>query len=133
MTLLKSETQRRFKMNLVNKANVFVAILSILLFAGCLSTVVPPTVKPVAPSFDAGERNSGFYGWATNNGVAYGIISQRAKERYNNLIQVYGEKFNPPISKNFGIIDNVSNNWISLEALSDFATMNRWRKNEIKQ
>lgn len=116
-------------MNFQNKNDVIVMLLAVLLCAGCFSTIVPPPVKPIAASYDNGERNSGFYGFVTNNGVAYGIISPHARDRYNALIATYGKKFSPRIKEDYGIIDNNTNYLITLEGLSDFAIMNQWRKN----
>ena len=115
-------------MNSANKNCVFALILTVSLCAGCFSTIVPPSVKPVAASFDNGERNSGFSGFVTNNGIAYGVLSPHARDRYNSLIDTYSKRFSPKLKEDYGIIDNKTNYWITLEGLSNFALMNRWRK-----
>lgn len=119
----------------MHSANKFYLVLLVgcLIFsAGCWKTFAPPPVKPAGASFDNGERNSGFYGFVTNNGVPYGLISTNARNRYNELIYKYKGKFIPPLKKDYGISDNKTNYLITLEALSKFATMNRWRKEESK-
>jgi hypothetical protein len=115
-------------MNLVNKY-VLLLCATVFLTVGCVSTVTPVQVVSTGASFDNGERNSGFIGWTTNSSVTYGIISQHARDRYNSLIDIYGNKIIPPIKKDYGITDNKTNCLITLEALSNFAKMNRWRKN----
>jgi hypothetical protein len=114
-------------MNLVNKLAIL--FLTALLIAGCVGTVTPVQVVSTGASFDNGERNSGFLGWTTNNSITYAIISEHARDRYNSLIDVYGNKIIPPIKKDYGVTDNKTNCFITLEALSNFAKMNRWRKN----
>jgi len=107
---------------------ICVAIFAAIL-AGCVGTVTPVQVVSNGASFDNGERNSGFIGWATNNGTAYGVITLKARDRYNALIESYGSKIIPPIKKDYGLISCETNYLISFEALSNFAKMNRWRKN----
>lgn len=109
--------------------NIFIG-LAILFAVGCATTVTPPQVVSNGASYDNGQRNSGFQGWCTNNGVTFAMISTNAYQRYNALIDIYGKKFLPPIKEDHGVIPNQTNYLLTLEALSDFATMNRWRKNE---
>ena len=94
----------------------------------CVQTIAPAPVVSQEASWDGSEKNSGFLGWTTNSGVVYGMLTPHAKDRYNGLIDIYGNKFIPPIKKNYGIIDNFTNSWITLEGLQDFAKMNRWKK-----
>ena len=114
-------------------AVVAVALALCLVETGCVSTVTPAQVVSTGPSFDsAGHRTSSFYGFYTNQtGVVYGILGAEARDKYNSLIESYGKKIVPPISKDFGIIDNQTNFFITLPALSDFATMNRWMKSGV--
>lgn len=115
-------------MNLVNKY-IFLLFIAVFLIGGCVHTVTPVHVVSTGASFDNGERNSGFLGWTTNNSVTYAIISEHAKDRYNALIEIYGGRIIPPIKKDYGVTDNKTNCFITLEALSNFSKMNRWRKN----
>ena len=120
-------------MRFLNKWFALVVIaVSLVALAGCVGTVTPVQVVSSGASFDEGVRNSGFLGWATNNGVAFGKISIHARDRYNTLIESYGKKIIPPIRKDYGLIDNGTNYYISLDALADFATMNRWFKSGVK-
>lgn len=116
-------------MRLVNKW--LVVLLLAILLVGCVNTVIPPNVHSSGASFDNGERNGGFLGWTTNSSVCYGMISTNAYLRYNALIEKYGKKFVPPLIINMGITPTGTNYLISLDALSNFGTMNRWRKSNI--
>ena len=113
---------------------VILLFCGLIVFSGCVGTVVPTQVVSNGASFDnQGNRTSGFYGFYTNEStkVVYGVIAPEAKDRYNTLIESYGKKVVPPIEKDFGITDNKTNCLITLPALSDFATMNRWFKSGI--
>ena len=106
-------------------------IIFFLLVVGCTTTIAPKSVESSGASYDNGERNSGFIGWATNSSAIYGVLTFHAHERYNELIDIYGSKFIPPLKNDYGIINNKTNYWISLEGLSNFAKMNRWRKSGV--
>jgi len=103
-------------------------LLSSLLLAGLLvgcSTVVPQTPVNNTASYDGDQQNSGFVGFVTNNNVVFGVVTMHSKDRYNNLIEVYGSKvIHPPIPKNYGLQDNKTNCWLTLEALVDYMKMN---------
>lgn len=103
-------------------------LLLALMFAGC-GTVAPKPVTAEA-SWDGTNRNSGFIGWTTNG---YGILTPHAHERYNALIEFYGDKFKPKLEKNYGTLEYMDGNYLfTPEAISDFAAMNRWRRMEGK-
>jgi len=109
--------------------NKFIPILFLIFVVSCC-TMVPPPITSSGPSFDNGERNSGLICWVTNNSVPYGLITTNARNRYNYLIENYGKRLSPPITKDFGIINVQTNYLITLQGLSYFGTMNNWRKNE---
>lgn len=117
----------------MNKPRIKLLLLlsSLVLLVSCTHVYVPAPVVSTSASWDGSERNSGFQGWATNSTGVYGILTPHAHDRYNSLIAVYGNKFMPPIKKNYGITDNGTNYYITLEGLSDFAKMNRWKKSTI--
>lgn len=116
-----------------NACAVLILLATLVLMASLLSgcgTVIPLQVTSAAASFDGGERNSGFIGWTTNG---CGIITPHARDRYNALIVDYGARFHPPLKPDYGIMPSATNTFIiTPEALSDFAAMNRWRRNEAK-
>ena len=127
-------------MKFLNSIKWFLVIIAITLTigvvgVGCVGTVTPAQVTSSGASFDpAGHRTSSFYGFYTNqSGVVYGILGQEARDKYNSLIESYGKKIVPPINKDFGIIDNQTNFFITLPALSNFATMNRWMKSGVSK
>ena len=103
---------------------------ALLIAVGCSTTVTPDQVQSNGASFDGGQRNSGFQGWTTNNNIPFAMLSTNAYQRYNALIDIYGDKFLPPVKKDHGIISNQTNYLITLEGLSDFGTMNRWHHND---
>lgn len=115
-------------MNSVNK--FYTIVVMVMVCTGCFSTITPSAVKPAGASYDNGERNSGFIGYTTNNGVAYGIITPHARDRYNTLINVYGKRISLPIKTDYGITSYTTNYLITLEGLSDFALMNMLKKNQ---
>jgi hypothetical protein len=96
-----------------------------VLFAGCTTTVTPRIVASLQASWDGTNQNSGFIGFTD----AGGIITPHARDRYNGLIELYGKKFIPPITFDYGISQHTNENYIiTPQALSDFAQMNRWYK-----
>ena len=98
----------------------------VLMLAGCAPTVIPAQVRDHGASYDGNERNSGFLGFAADG---TGIITPRARARYNELVARYGGLFRPALSADEGITPTATNTFlIDGEHLVDFATMNRWRK-----
>jgi hypothetical protein len=119
MTPLKRERLMKLGM-------IWLSSLALACILSC-TTVIPDLVDNGGASYDGDQRNSGFYGFVTNDVIVYGVITQRARDRYNNLIMEYNTKI-PYLCKDYGIVDNKTNCWITLEALADFAKMNRWHK-----
>lgn len=70
-----------------------------LLALGC--TVTPLTVKDKQASFDGNEQNSGVLGTNQASGGYY--ITEKARERYNGLTEIYGGYFIPPNKQDDGI------------------------------
>lgn len=127
---MKSEMNWRNKERAIIALWVAVVFLVMLVIVSGCGTVTPKQVTSAAASFDGSERNSGFIGWTTNG---FGIITPHARDRYNALIADYGVRFHPPLKPDYGITPTPTNTFtITPEALSDFATMNRWRRNEAK-
>lgn len=97
---------------------------------GC-TTVIPTRITSEGASFDGGERNSGLYGFTTNQtGTVQAVITTHARDRYNALVEKYGNKLVPPITIDYGVTDNKTNCYMTLEALSDFVSMNRMYKRD---
>jgi len=105
---------------------VFIALtISLVVTSGCTSTVTPRTVLSSQASWDGTNQNSGFIGF---EGSA-GIITPHARDRYNALLEIYGKKFNPPVTFDYGVWPYAGGNYIiSPQALTYFTQMNRWRK-----
>lgn len=110
---------------LISLAILAAMTLSLALTSGCTSTVTPRTVVSSQASWDGTNQNSGFIGF--ENGC--GVITPHARDRYNALIEVYGKKFLPPLTYDYGVWPYSNGNYlITPQALTDFAQMNRWRK-----
>lgn len=107
------------------------AILIVLILCGCTSTVRPVVVESRAPSWDGTSQNSGLIGFDTAGNA---ILTPRAEARYFYLCELYGWKFHPPACGNEArmIPTNGFPNLFLLDPLhlSEFATMNRWLKEE---
>lgn len=108
-----------------------VAVTLACFLCGCSSTVIPATVQAKAPSFDGGLQDSGFLGMVTNRGEVYGLLTSNAAARYSGLIQIYGNRFIPPLSiENNGLIkeQDAPNFLIDREHLIDFGQMSEWNR-----
>lgn len=105
--------------------SIFLAIV----LTGC-TTVVPGLATNNGPSWDNGERNSGTYNFVTNSTGVYVAISPHARDRYNDLIEKYHKKL-PLLHKDYGITDNGTNFYLTLEGAANFGKMNRWDKQPV--
>ncbi len=113
----------------IRKALIPLSLIPLsLLFCLCLGscTVTPRTVTDTGASFDGNERTSGFIGYAPDGA---GIITARARDRYNALVQAYGARFSPPLKLDGGVLATATNTFlIDAEHLVDFGVMTGWRK-----
>lgn len=106
-----------------------------LALTACTNTVVPKTVIPSQPSMDQSykpgakegeqEANSGFIGYTKGGN---GLITPHARDRYNGLVEKYGNRFLPPLTKDAGVKPSGDVFEIDAQHLAKFITMNRWRK-----
>lgn len=98
------------------------------LAVGC--TVAPRYVEtPAAASFDGNERNSGFLAF---NEDGSGVITPRARDRYNALVAKYGKDNLPKLKKDFGVSKRDDGNYnITAEALVAFGVMNKKNRSGI--
>lgn len=108
-----------------------VAIL--LLLCGC--TIIPEKVDRHEISFDGNMQNAGFIGFSDDG---QGIISNQARERFNALAALYGQRFLPALHEGDGISVAPSVNeraayYITKDSLRKFQTMTRWRREENKK
>lgn len=125
------KTQERHLVKI--KKLLLLALLSVCVVgstSGCWSTIIAKPVIGSGASFDNNERNSGFLRY---DSAGNGIITQRAMERYNDLINIYGSSFVPPITKNYGVkVGLVETNGptyvLTSEAISKFAKMAGWHR-----
>ena len=107
------------------KYRIFLLVFSIFM-TSCISLTnpSPSIVKPQEISFDGNEQNSGVLYQITEGGF---IITENAKNRYNALIKLYGNKCTPPIIENHGLTPV----YIATdEAIENFAKLNLWHKNQ---
>jgi hypothetical protein len=107
---------------------VFISLATVILFAGCSTTVTPRVVLSSEASWDGTNQNSGVIGFY---GVC-GVITPHARDRYNGLIDIYGKKFIPPIAFDYGISKHTNENYlITPQGIVAFAQMNRWRRSSL--
>lgn len=86
------------------KINTFALILALAFVTGC-GTVAPKTNESTHASYDRQDTvvaTSGILGFAPTGRV----VSEHYKERYNSLIDLYGDQFNPPLKHDEGIVPN---------------------------
>ena len=126
--------------NLLNKTLIALLICSVIVLSGCVGTVTPTQVVSNGASYDNGVRNSGFIGFATNYPVVnntatpnfYGVVTPNLRERYNNLLDKYGDKITSHPKKDFGLsLQDDGNYSMSFQAMSYFSSMNRWNKANV--
>lgn len=103
-------------------------VLCAVLLFGCTTTVIPEAPKDNAISFDGNSQNGGFLGYTENH---YGVLTPRARERYNDLIaKGYGTNVSPALTKpDDGLQPWTNGTWlITKEHLVKFGVMNNARK-----
>ena len=95
----------------------------------CSTTVAPRSAFDTVASFDGGVQNSGFIGFADDGS---GVITQHAKDRYNALVGIYGNKFLPVLVTDDGVRSHTNGTYlIDAEHLVKFGTMNQWRRDGV--
>lgn len=115
-------------------------IMGFFIYQGC--TIKPNIVKDNVSAFDnstpkeykKNNPNGGFLGFNTEG---KGILTQNARAKYNNLIEMYKNSFFKEkavkLEKDYGIepfTDNFGNNLylINEESLTYFIILNQWLK-----
>jgi hypothetical protein len=103
---------------------VILAALVIVSLTSC-TTVTPHTVNSSAYSWDGTNQNSGVIGFVGSQVE----VTPHWRDRYNGLVAIYGKKFVPPLTFDYGITPTATNTYlVTPEAFKDFVDMNRWRK-----
>lgn len=91
---------------------------------GCASVVAPQPVHGSA-SYDGNELNSGIV-MSVPSGF---VVTAKFRQRYNDLIAVYGGDFSPVLKPDSGLAPISDDRFlISKEGMVDFLTMNGWRR-----
>lgn len=107
------------------------AILATALFALLLAmascTVTPVHTTAAVPSYDGGVQNSGLLGYHTNGAVVYRVLTPHSHDRYNGLIDVYGDRFIPHLKHDDGVVPFGTNYLIDPQHWVYALQMNRWR------
>jgi len=107
-----------------------VAVLGLLfsvLWFGCSSTVTPAAVNAQQASFDQGGQNSGLISMLPGNAGA--IITPHARDRYNELLGIYGSEFLPALKPDDGISPRLDGNYdITAAALENFILVAAWHR-----
>lgn len=100
---------------------VALIVLLSLCFVSC--TVTPPQVHSQTVAYEGNIQTAGFLGFSEDGS---GIITGKARDRYNALVRLYGAYFVPPLVQD----DGLSQSWpfwlIEKESLVRFQTMARW-------
>lgn len=117
---------------------------------GCAKTYVPTISHSQQPSFDGNQQNSGIIGVS----VAGFVVTEKVYNKYNALIDIYGYKFSPVLTRDHGIVatnchtfkiknkHGVFTPWqgdinkkyyiMTAEAMVNYLDMNDWQKSGIK-
>lgn len=89
------------------KTDRIILVLVLALLSACTSTVVPKTNVATRPSLDPQDTvkatSSILDFWKNDKGEAIGrIVTPHYKERYNALVDLYGDQFTPALKKDEG-------------------------------
>lgn len=107
-------------------AAVAVALLVACSGCGTTKTIIPPQVVTTQASFDGNHQTSGILS-VDETGF---LVTPRYIERYDAMLEKYGERFSPPIKPGDrrGITPEGENYRITGETRSRFGQMNQMRK-----
>ena len=93
----------------------------------CTSTVSPDHVSATQASYDGGARTSGVLASVTDNAgnITGWIVTARARERYNALVEAYGATmWSPPIGRDYGVTPSANGHYLmTSEAMAKFIAM----------
>lgn len=86
---------------------------------GCTSTIRPKAPVATQASWDGGVQNSGFIGF---DAAGNGVLTAHTRDRYNALMDRYGNHFLPPVKAGDGITATATNTFlIDAQHLAYFA------------
>jgi len=92
------------------------------------ATVTPRIVEAPGASYDSGERNSGVIGFVNCGAARCVLVTERFRDRFNALVKIYGNRFVPPISKDYGVTDTGTNLFVmTKEAMEKSGLMHTWK------
>jgi hypothetical protein len=112
--------------NTRNTRNLIALTGLICLASSCARTVAPKVVVGTQASWDGGEQNSGIMAETEEHA---GVVTPHFRDRYNALVEVYGGKFQPPLSRDAGVQATGTNTFlIDAQHFEYFFIMNRWRR-----
>lgn len=96
-----------------------------LAFAACTSTVTPLVVHPGQASYDGSTQNSGIVEVVTDGGASGWVVTARARDRYNALVERYGKTmWSPAIEPDHGVTPDEDGRYrMTDEAMSKFVAM----------
>ena len=119
-------------MNFVKwRANsLFIVCVLSLCLLGCATSVVPKPVTGSTISYDGNDRNSGIKLYIPEVGF---LVTPHFRVRYNNLIEIYGKKFEKPLVRDEGItpFENKVDFTIDKQHMVYFVQMNTWYKSGV--
>lgn len=101
---------------------------------GCANTVTPKIVQSSQASWDSGEQTSGIIRVETIGTTKFFHVTPHFRDRYNALVDIYGFRFQPPLTHDKGISPYFfdpppgQDYTIDAEHMADFLRMNRWKK-----
>lgn len=93
-----------------------ISLALVLLLACSCGTVTTKTNDSHTASYDGNAQNSGILAIAPAGGR---IVTPHYRDRYNALIDLYGDQFDPPLKHDEGVAVNV-------KTLGGFSEMSSW-------
>jgi hypothetical protein len=85
---------------------LFATLATALFLAAACGTVVPGTVTAERASYDGGAATSGVVEVVrrADGAVAGWVVTPRARDRYNALVERYGASmWSPPVGRDYGV------------------------------
>lgn len=107
-----------------------IVIILLALAATSCTTITPDQVHATAPSYDGNDQNSGIIA-AVPAGI---VVTPHLRDRYNHLIDLYGQDFTPAIKADAGLTDapDKVNFILDRQHFVQFLEMNQWLKAGLK-
>jgi hypothetical protein len=94
--------------------------------ASCAHPIVPKTNQSHVVSYDGNVRSGGILRRDPSGGR---VVTDSFKARYNELIDLYGDQFEPDLKPDVGIIKLKDNEWlIDKEHYIKALQMSQWKR-----